>query len=292
MLDYRLDPTGNHSQQPGPLDWIPAIPSILTETPVWNAYLAARGRLITELATEISAQVLGWTRLDAPAWAIPYLHARDLVADLAVWRATNAVRPTDLRPAGDRPSRIAMRHRYHQLVKRCLKVAGGRDDGADRWTRVLIENGADTEASVADEFWPVLVGRLNLAESAGLPVRGLLAAAAQQGPLPAEQTAAALWWRLAPHLGSVTTEDHASGTGHRLRPIWTGVLEDRLGASVAEQIVTDRLWPTLVAQVDAAVRAGHDAARLVADAADMLTANLETAPRINGRRCCSGTSPP
>ena len=87
MLDYRLDPTGNHSQRPGPLPWIPDIPEALAETPVWATYLAARGTLITDLVTQLTAQVREWTRLDAPAWAVPYLHNRDLTVDLAVWRA-------------------------------------------------------------------------------------------------------------------------------------------------------------------------------------------------------------
>ena len=47
---------------------------------------------------------------------------------------------------------------------------------------------------------------------------------------------------------------------------------------MAERIVTDRLWPTLVARVDAAVRAGHDPAQLVADAAGMFAGTLDTVP--------------
>jgi len=150
VLDYRLDPTGNHSQRPGPLPWIPDIPAALADTPVWNGYLAARGALITDLAAELTDQVRGWTRLDAPAWAIPYLADRDLLVDLAVWRAVNAVAVEDLRPAGDRPRRIALRHRHRDLVARCLAVAGGRDDGADRWAQVLAEHGAEVDAVVAD----------------------------------------------------------------------------------------------------------------------------------------------
>ena len=212
VLDYRLDPTGNHSQRPGPLPWVPDIPETLTETPVWATYLAARAQLVTDLVTELAGQVRGWTRLDAPAWAVPYLLHRDLLVDLAVWRAANTVSAEDLRPAGDRPRRIALRQYHDDLVERCLPVAGGRDDGADRWLEVLAEHCADLDAITEDEYWPVLVGRLNLAETAGLPVRNLLGAAARRGPLPVEQTAAALWWRLAPHLGSVTT-DEAAGRG-------------------------------------------------------------------------------
>ncbi|HEY5150771.1 MAG TPA: toprim domain-containing protein, partial [Mycobacterium sp.] len=277
VLDYRLDPTGNHSQRPGPLPWVPDIPEALTETPVWATYLAARAQLVTDLVTELSGQVRGWTRLDAPGWAVPYLLHRDLLVDLAVWRAVNNVSAEDLRPAGERPRRIALRQYHDDLVERCLTVAGGRDDGANRWLEILAEHGADVDAVVEDEFWPVLVGRLNLAETAGLPVRNLLGAAARRGALPVEQTAAALWWRLAPHLWSITT-DEAAGQGTRLRPTWTVILTELLGERVAERIVTDRLWPTLVARVDAAVRAGHDPAQLVTDAAGMFAATLDTVP--------------
>ena len=63
-----------------------------------------------------------------------------------------------------------------------------------------------------------------------------------------------------------------------MRPTWTAILTEHLGERVAERIVTDRLWPTLVARVDAAARAGHDPARLVADAAGMFAATLDTVP--------------
>ena len=33
VLDYRLDPTGNHSQRPGPLPWVPDIPETLDPDP-------------------------------------------------------------------------------------------------------------------------------------------------------------------------------------------------------------------------------------------------------------------
>src|SRR6478672_4985943 len=177
VLDYRLDPTGDHSQRPGPLPWVPDIPEALTQTPVWATYLAARAQLVTDLVTDLAGQVRGWTRLDAPGWAVPYLLHRDLLVDLAVWRAVNNVSVEDLRPAGERPRRIALRQYHDDLVERCLAVAGGRDDGASRWLDVLAEHGADVDAVTEDEFWPVLVGRLNLAETAGLPVRNLLGAA-------------------------------------------------------------------------------------------------------------------
>ena len=272
-------PPGTTPNAPARCRGSPPSPTALTETPVWATYLAARAQLVTDLVTELAGQVRGWTRLDAPGWAVPYLRNRDLVVDLAVWRAANSVNAEDLRPAGDAAAADRAAAPLHDdLVERCLKVAGGRDDGADRWRDVLAEHGADVDAVTEDEFWPVLVGRLNLAETAGLPVRNLLGAAARQGPLPVEQTAAALWWRLAPHLGSVTTDDGRRCRAPVAAHLDRGPRPSISGQRVAERIVTDRLWPTLVARVDTAVRAGHDPARLVADAAGMLAANLDTVP--------------
>ena len=63
-----------------------------------------------------------------------------------------------------------------------------------------------------------------------------------------------------------------------MRPPWTAVLAEHLGERVTERIITDRLWPALVARVDAAARAGHDPAHLVADATGMFAGTLDTVP--------------
>ena len=50
VLDYRLDPTGNHSQGQGPLPWLPAIPAALQELPEWDPYLTAWANRVTDHA--------------------------------------------------------------------------------------------------------------------------------------------------------------------------------------------------------------------------------------------------
>jgi hypothetical protein len=276
VLDYRLDPTGNHSQQPGPLPWLPAVPSRLTEPPDWAAYLTARADHVRDLADRVRADAETWAAGDAPGWSGPYLHNPGLVGDLAVWRAAESVDPADPRPAGPKPRRIAMITRHTALAQRCVRAAGDPTDGADRWAAVLTRIGITDVPQ--DDYWPVLVGRLTLADTAGLPVPVLLADAAGQGPLPTENPAAALWWRLAPHLGAVTTITTATGTAaaHRVRPAWTTRLEDILGRDVTEAVTTDRLWPVLVARVDTATAAGIDPTQLIFDAAGMLAGNLDT----------------
>jgi DNA primase catalytic core len=274
VLDYRLDPTGNHSQGEGPLPWLPAVPAALVAREDWAPYLRARADLVTTLAQQVRTQARAWTPQTAPAWAQPYLTDRHLLGDLAVWRAAQTVDADDQRPAGPRPTRIALAHRHSKLVDRCLTVTGDPADGTHRWATALPQAGFTADHLVGDDYWPVLAARLTLADTAGLPVPALLADAAQQGPVPAEQPAAALWWRLAPHLAGLVTVTTAAG--QHVRPTWTGDLTRILGAEIATRITQDPLWPTLVARVDTAAATGLDPARLVDDAAALLAATART----------------
>ncbi len=271
VLDYRLDPTGTHSQQPGPLPWLPQTPAALRSAAMWAGYLQARADLVADLAAQIRDKAAAWTPDTAAPWAIPYLSDAHLVCDLAVWRAAHTVPDVDLRPAGPSPRRIAMIRRHHHLTQRALTVGGNPRDGADRWAAVLADRGITV---AGDDYWPVLAARLNLADTAGLNVHTLLTSATTGRPLPAEGAAGALWWRLAPHLGDLATGP-ATGS-HRLRPPWTTDLETILGQTHADRITADRLWPVVVARVDTAERDGHHPADLVAGAARMLVANRST----------------
>ncbi len=266
VLDYRLDPTGNHSQGSGPLPWLPAVPAAVAQLPTWNTYLQARASQVTDLAGQIRSQAAGWDAGTTSAWALPYLPDRQLVGDLAVWRAAESVPEMDVRPAGPTPRRIAMIRRHTGLVRSALAVGGDARDGADRWADVLTHQGVKI---VGDDYWPVLAARLSLADAAGINVPALLSAATTGSPLPAEGPAGALWWRLAPHIADLATGPAAHG--HQLRPPWTSSLENVLGQTSADQITTDRLWPVIIARVDEAARDGHDPQALITDAAWMLT---------------------
>jgi len=266
VLDYRLDPSGNHSQGSGPLPWLPAVPAAVAQPPTWNTYLQARAAQVTDLAAQIRSEVAGWDAGTAPAWAVPYLPDRQLVGDLAVWRAAESVPDMDVRPAGPTPRRIAMIRRHTDLVRSALAVGGDARDGADRWADVLTHQGVKI---AGDDYWPVLAARLSLADAAGINVPALLSAATTGSPLPAEGPAGALWWRLAPHIGDLATGPAAHG--HQLRPPWTSSLEHVLGQTSADRITTDRLWPVIIARVDLAARDGHDPQALITGAAWMLT---------------------
>ncbi|HKF87362.1 MAG TPA: AAA family ATPase, partial [Propionibacteriaceae bacterium] len=97
VLDWRLPaltPTN-----PGPLPWLPGIPSTSRADPVWGAYLDKRSQLVAELADQVQDHVC---QSDGPpAWASPGSHlSTALVREIAVWRAANGINPQDPRPTG------------------------------------------------------------------------------------------------------------------------------------------------------------------------------------------------
>ena len=85
----------------------------------------------------------------------------------------------------------------------------------------------------------------------------------RHGPLPDELPAAALWWRLAGTLEPPTLA--AANTG--LRPAWTPELHRLLGSRIAETVIADPAWPSLVAAVAAS---GWQPRDLLAAAAEHL----------------------
>ena len=274
VLDYRLDPTGRHSQPPGPLPWLPEIPEQLAAAPGWGDYLGARRDLVDQLATQVSQDAAGWTAATAPAWAIPYLSDPDLTRELALWRASHGTADDDLRPAGEKPRTIAGVRTHAALVNRAVTVAGGPTDHTDRWAAQLDAAGIAVEG---DDYWPVLAARLSAADAAGINVTHLLDTAVNdRAPLPAEAAAGALWWRIADQLGPAAL---AAPNGQRLAPAWTAQLSATLGQAQTAELLTDRLWPVIVARIDSYTRtpqAGTEqgqVGRIVGDAAGMLAAH-------------------
>ena len=84
---------------PGPLPWLPGIPSTLHAHPVWGDYLAKRSQLVADLAGQVQDHAC---QSDAPpAWAAAGNHpSTALVGEIAVWRAANGINPHDPRPTG------------------------------------------------------------------------------------------------------------------------------------------------------------------------------------------------
>lgn len=248
VLNARLPlPAGSALAELGPLPWLPAIPHALAGDPRWGPYLARRAGLATTLADQVRDAARSWTAATAPPWARG-LFAQDrvpLMAEIAVFRAAHNVEVADSRVTG--PKQHVTRSRdYQRLIVGRLDTSMRRDHpGVARWH--TLAEGIDP-AITTDPFWPRLAAHLDEAARAGADIPTLLTEAiARHGALPDELPAAALWWRLAGTLAPATLE--RSNT--RLRPVWTTELHHILGSTVAETIVADPGWPSLVAAVTA-----------------------------------------
>ena len=97
VLDWRLPEPG--SNDPGPLPWLPGIPSTLHDHHVWGEYLAKRSQLVSGLADQVRDDAS--QNRERPAWAPPGSHPSiALLGEVAVWRAAAGVDPLDRRPTG------------------------------------------------------------------------------------------------------------------------------------------------------------------------------------------------
>jgi conjugative relaxase-like TrwC/TraI family protein len=97
VLDWRLPEPA--SIEPGPLPWLPGIPSTLHDHHSWGEYLVKRSQLVIDLADQVR-DCAGHSR-EQPVWASPRSHpSLALLSEVAVWRAAVGVDPQDRRPTG------------------------------------------------------------------------------------------------------------------------------------------------------------------------------------------------
>ncbi|WP_433600382.1 MobF family relaxase [Nocardia sp. CA-135953] len=247
VLDWRLDTTGNHSTDTGPLPWLAGIPVQLRAAPENDQFFGDLTDRLIQLTDRIRAVSYSWTSTTAPRWASALIDLdRDLVADLAVWRAACHVPDADHRPIG--PDAVPNRQRRYQraLASRVRALIGASNRAASRWAGV-----ADTiNTRIADDpYWPVLAENLDNMHRAGIDVPAHMITAAELRPLPDEQPAAALWWRLHRHLNGAET--HATRP-NLLRPQWLSALREVLGTAIATSLIDEPSWPRLVGAVESA----------------------------------------
>ncbi|MBN9618299.1 MAG: TrwC relaxase, partial [Actinobacteria bacterium] len=271
VLDWRLDPPGRRSTSSGtgaPLSWLPAVPDALSADPEWGTYLRDRAAQVSATATEVVVRANAWTPTSAPGWALTIID-RDpaLAADLAVWRAANDVPDTDRRPTGPPLPAAADARAQRALDQRVTRLLGDPRAATVRWKPL-----ADSidERIAAEPYWPTLADRLTIAERAGIDITSLTHAVGGESPLPDEQPAAALWWRLSRHLSPAATTATDHSVSDTLRPDWTPVLGDIVGADAADRVLADPAWPALVAAVTHARRDGWDAEQLLSTSHDLL----------------------
>lgn len=249
VLDWRLEGSSGKTDVPGPLPWLKGVPVPLAEHPLWGPYLTSRCDGVAGFSREIHAEFVAMREEDLPQWALPLADQRELLGEVAVWRSWAQVDPQDPSLLG--PSVPMERARRYQqaLNDRVTQVLGAVVEPAGDWLSGL---GQENAHVVQDPFWRVVAHRLDLAEKAGHSVPDLLAKAMESGPLPVEQPAGALWFRLVPELAPVA--QHGVVGQARLRPAWTDALLSTLPPDAAAQVMRSSAWPTLVAAVDRAAK--------------------------------------
>ncbi|MDQ6936482.1 MAG: TrwC relaxase, partial [Actinomycetota bacterium] len=184
----------------GPLPWLPAVPRQLAEDDFWHRYFDRRAELIHRHAAAVGADASTWTEQNTPAWAVPTLHEPDLTRDLAIWRAAHEVADTDLRPTGPPASGVKNGYQQHRLDRR-VSDAGAMPAKAD--ARIAQLGEALHPGITTDPHWPALAQQLYHADREGLHDAQLRHIATAR-PLPTDQPAAALAYRLVDAIGNRT----------------------------------------------------------------------------------------
>jgi DNA primase catalytic core len=249
VLDWRIDPTGRRNSNPGPLPWLPAIPTQLAQHRDWGVYLQRRHQLVITLADQV--QTPAAAAAVPPAWA-PSGSSHpdpDTLASIAVWRAAHATPDSDTRPTGERQHSAAERRHQRRLDN---LVVDGLAPAVAEWTPLII---ARAPATDDDPFLPLLAHRLAQIASVGLDAPALLAGASTEGVLPDDHPAAALWWRISRHLTpAVATRlevDHQA-----LVTNWLPSLHTVAGAKRTADLQASPWWPALVTTIETALARG------------------------------------
>lgn len=274
VLDWRLDPSRAHSTQPGPLPWAHGLPAGLDNHRL-ATQLRARQRIVADLADQIRADTRTWTPATAPHWASPLIGIDpNLVADLAVWRASLHVGDRELRPTGPRRySNIEREHQEH-LDNRLTERLGDRHLPVNQWSPLAHQ--LDPRITT-DSYWPVVADKIDVAHRAGIDITTMLTDAATTQPLPTDMPAAALWSRLELEPSALDNIP----TPARLRPDWLPDLRTVLGEETTERVLADPSWPRLIASIDRATGTPWTAHELLTTAHELLeSAQPDDAPGL------------
>jgi DNA primase catalytic core len=242
----------------GPLPWLRSVPSTLAAHPTWGPYLSARANLVASLADHVRADTLNSERLPAWVGGITGRPTRDLVADVEVWRAATSVIASDLRPTGDHHGGMAA-HRWQQHLD--TRLASSQSAALAEWGPFL-DRLAPTMLS--DDFAPTLAHRLSQLSSSGINAAQMATRAAEEGPLPDDHTAAALWWRLARHLTPAVAE--AADTDHHVSAEWIDRFSQRCGEETSRDLQSSTWWPALVSTIERGLQRGWPLDTLLDDA--------------------------
>jgi conjugative relaxase-like TrwC/TraI family protein len=126
VLDWRLPEPA--LTDPGPLPWLPGIPTALHDHPVWGEYLSTRSEVVIGLATQVRRHAA--QDGTQPVWAPLSSHPNAaVIGDVAVWRAAVGIDPRDRRPTGAGQLQTAAALWQQRLDRR---ISHPGDDPANR----------------------------------------------------------------------------------------------------------------------------------------------------------------
>jgi len=257
VMTYRLRDEVN-LRRGGPLPSLWGIPPGVTLPEQWTTYLQARRDQVVSSAEEIRDQARSWGEhpADAPRWATPFLQHSDLVAGMAVFRASTGVPDSDLTPLGPKAQFVSERAWQNELRRTLEGIEEAQDA---RW---------DVPETVRqDPWWDVLRRRLDAHRDAGQPVEQDLAAALDRGPLPIEHPAAALWYRL---------ESSTDGRYQLAQePEWIQALRQSLGDEIVDAAADSPDWQHLTEAIQIVTADNPDLADLVTAAAAMTPDDID-----------------
>jgi hypothetical protein len=206
VLSWRLQ--YEDSRSPGPLPGLPPVPAQLAHHPEWGRYFDRRIELLTRDADLCRAAAAMWTAETAPVWAARFAgHDRDLTGELAVWRAVNAVPDTDTRPTGPPRTDLAGWRSQHNLDRRTERGVFGTTP-CHNFSAQALADGIDPRL-VGDPHWQALARQLENAHHEGVDITAVARLAASERPLPDEQPAAALRWRIVDAIAASHTNQDA-----------------------------------------------------------------------------------
>jgi conjugative relaxase-like TrwC/TraI family protein len=255
------------SVRSGPLPWLQAVPTAIAADPVWGPHLQAQAERVRDLARQVDDRAGTWTVGSAPTWAAPLLatgstHA-DLTGRLAVWRAAQQVPDEDRRLTGPPARQPAELRVQDDLFARASSRVVEPGVGVG-WRRQL---DALAPSLRRDPDWSRLTQCLDAAAAVGHDLELLVQRAVEQAPLPDELPAAALLWRLVPHLPQPEprtlpepTRPKAAAAVDPEAPIPARVRWRPLADAIDPRLAACPNWPLLAGALDRAERAGHDVA--------------------------------